>query len=116
MNLAKRYARKDSRELVEILESPKHFQPEALRVAEAELISRKLPDEAVHELAMAVNRERIADLLNRLDPLNDELKPPESYFLTRQEIVDLLKEEFAKFIKTKESFRFDVWKYAIGGF
>jgi len=47
--------------------------------------------------------------------LNDELVIPTSHFLSKAEIKDLLVVEFENFLEDKDSFRFDVWKYSIGG-
>jgi len=115
MDLAKRYARKDTKTLVKILEHPEDFSAEALAAAEAELGFRNVESEEMEALVLEVNRARIVELLNRLNPINDELVVPKSRWLTDTEMRNLTKDEFESLLKRKDGFRFDVWKYAVGG-
>jgi len=66
MNLAKRYARKDTKTLVSVLEHPADYSTEALEAAEAELNFRELDNEVIYALVEEVNRERIVKMLNEL--------------------------------------------------
>lgn len=115
MDLAKRYARKDTKTLIQVLENPADFSPEALAAAEAELDFRNIEPEALNNLILEVNRERIIELLNHLNPVNDELVVPKSHWLTDEEMRKMTKEEFKLLLDRKDGFRFNVWNYAIGG-
>ncbi len=115
MNLAKRYARKDTKTLVMVLEHPEDYSAAALEAAEAELNFRELEDEVIYALVEEVNRARIVKMLNNLNPINDELTVLKSHWLTESEMKRLTKEEFKLLLDRKDGFRFDVLKYAIGG-
>jgi len=115
MNLAKRYARKDTKTLIGVLEHPEDYSAEALQAAEAELNFRELDNEVIYALVEEVNRERIVKMLNELNPVNDELKILKSHWLTEVEMKNMIKEEFKLLLDRKDGFRFDVLKYAIGG-
>ncbi len=115
MNLAKRYARKDTKTLIMVLEHPENYSPEALEAAEAELNFRELEEEVIYALVDEVNRERIVKMLNELNPINDELKLLKSHWLSEAEMRRITKEEFKLLLDRKDGFRFDVLKYAIGG-
>ena len=79
------------------------------------LKERKLSHEEILALASEIQRERMVKMLNELDPLNDELIIPTSFFLARVDLKEMLQEEFEQFIQNKEGFRFNVWQYSIGG-
>ena len=115
MKWYERYLQKDNEALVRVLESPEDYQNEVLLVAREILDDRQIPFEQLQNLARDFQRKQISNMLNTLDPLNDELRIPYSYFLNREEVKELLQEEFKKFLSDKDAFRFDVWKYAIGG-
>lgn len=115
MDLAKRYARKDTKTLISVLEHPENFSSKALETAEAELNFRKLDEAVIYALVDEVNRERIVKMLNELNPVNDELKVLKSYWLSDSEMRKITKEEFKLLLERKDGFRFDVLKYAIGG-
>lgn len=115
MSLYKRFSRKSSKELLQIIETPEGYTEEALEVAKDELRSRLLEPDTLHGLAVEVHREKFQKMLDTFDPLNDKLELPKSLFLGREDLKDLLKEEFEYFMEQKEGFRFDVWHYAIGG-
>jgi len=115
VNHYQRYLQKDTSELVKVIETPEDYQPEVIKIAKEILEDRKLPQEELHSMAAELQRDRIIKMLNNLDPINDELIAPQSFFLSPEEIKTMLQEEFAQFIKDKEGFRFDVWKYSIGG-
>lgn len=115
MDLAKRYARKDTKTLIMVLEHPEDYSKEALQAAEAELNFRELDEEVIYALVDEVNRERIVKMLNGLNPINDELKILKSYWLSETEMKRIIKEEFKLLLERKDGFRFDVLKYAIGG-
>ena len=115
MDLAKRYARKDTKTLISVLEHPEDYSPEALEAAEAELNFRELDEEVILALVDEVNRERIVKMLDSLHPVNDELKLLKSHWLTEEEMRRMTKEEFKLLLERKDGFRFDVLKYAIGG-
>jgi len=115
MDLAKRYAKKDTKTLIQVLENEQDFSSEALAAAEAELGYRNIEPTAFDTLVLDVNRERIINLLNRLNPVNDELVVPKSRWLTDEEMRNLTKEEFQLLLKRKDGFRFNVWNYAVGG-
>jgi hypothetical protein len=115
MNLAKRYARKDTKTLISVLEHPADYSAEALEAAEAELNFRELEEEVIYALVDEVNRERIVKMLNEFNPVNDELKLLKSHWLSESEMRRITKEEFKLLLDRKDGFRFDVLKYAIGG-
>lgn len=115
MSLRKRFAKKDSPTLVQILETPEGYTPEAMKVAEEELFSRELGDTVINEMALTYNTERIRNILENFDPLNDKLEVPKSFFLSHETMREMLKAEFKEFIDQKEGFRFDVMQYAMGG-
>lgn len=115
MTLAKRYARKDTKTLINVLEHPEDYSTEAWKTAEAELQFRELDDEVIYALVEEVNRERIIKMLNEFNPVNDELKILKSYWLSEPEMKKMIKEEFKLLLERKDGFRFDVLKYAIGG-
>jgi hypothetical protein len=115
MSLRKRFAKKDSPTLVEILESPEGYTPEAMEVAKEELFSRELDETTIHKMAVNYNTERIKNLLEKFDPLNDKLEVPKSFFLSHKIMRSMLKSEFKEFIDQKDGFRFDVMQYAMGG-
>ena len=115
MDLAKRYARKDTKTLISVLEHPEDYSAEALEAAEAELNFRELDEEVILALVDEVNRERITKMLDSLNPINDELKLLKSQWLTEEEMRRITKEEFKLLLERKDGFRFDVLKYAIGG-
>lgn len=116
MNLHQRFAAKTTSELIIILESQDGYTPEALTTAEEELRARNIPEAELKKEAWEYVLQVAQETMNRLDPLNDELVPPESHFLTKREVKEIYLEELEALIKRKEGFRFDVWKYAIGGF
>lgn len=115
MSLRKRFAKKDSPSLVQILETPEGYTPEAMKVAEEELYSRELGEAAIHEIAVAYNTERIKNILENFDPLNDKLEVPKSFFLSPEVMKEMLKVEFKAYMDQREGFRFDVMQYALGG-
>lgn len=115
MSLRKRFAKKESTELVEILENAESYTPEAMEVAEEELFSRELGEAVIHQMAVDYNTERIKDMLDKFDPLNDKLEVPKSFFLEHEAMREMLKTEFKAFIDQKQGFRFDVMQYAMGG-
>lgn len=115
MNLYERYIQKETRELVHVLESPQNYQEEVIKITSEILTERNEPYEKLMVIAENFQRKQIISMLNALDPLNDELKIPVSHFMSKAEIKDMLVEEFEKFMENKDSFRFDVWKYSIGG-
>ena len=80
MDLAKRYARKDTKTLISVLEHPEDYSSEALEAAEAELNFRELDEEVIYALVDEVNRERVVKMLNELNPVNDELKLLKSHY------------------------------------
>lgn len=115
VKLYERYLHKTSEELVEVIEAKENFQPEIPKIALEILKERNLPHEQILKLSTDFQRARIVKMLNELDPLNDELTIPTSFFLGKEDIKELLRNEFEKFIQNKEGFRFDVWQYSIGG-
>jgi len=115
MDLAKRYARKDTKTLITVLEHPEDYSGAALKAAEAELNFRELKEATIYALVDEVNRERIVKMLNGLNPVNDEIKMLKSHWLSESEMKRITKEEFKLLLERKDGFRFDVLKYAIGG-
>lgn len=116
MNLRQRFAAKDTAELIGILENCTGYTAEAYGMAEEELLSRQLPYEDLKAQARQLVVEKARTQMDRLDPLNDELVPVESYFLSKSEVKKIYLAELKALMERKEGFRFDVWKYAIGGF
>lgn len=116
MNLRHRFAAKTTTELVTILENPKGYTKEAYEVAEEELLSRQLPHQTLKDMAWQMVKDKAIEQMDRLDPLNDELTPGESFFLSKTEVKEVYLAELKALMERKEGFRFDVWKYAIGGF
>lgn len=115
MDLKKKMAEKKTTTLVEMLETIGGYTSEAIEIMDAELRSRNIPMKELKKLASDFIKNKAKDQMNHLDPLNDELIISESYFLSKTEVKNIYIEEFATFMKEKEGFRFDVWKYAIGG-
>ena len=115
MSLQKRFSKKSNIELIQIIESADSYTSQAIDVAKDELRSRQLKPHVLQELAIQVHREKFRKMLDAFDPLNDQLQLPKSLLLGREELQELLKEEFEYFMDQREGFRFDVWQYAIGG-
>ncbi|MBR9923230.1 MAG: hypothetical protein GYB31_20560 [Bacteroidetes bacterium] len=114
-DLERRYAKKETTELIEILERPEGFTKEALGVASRELKARKLDSDYLSEIAETIKRQQLQKLLDAFDPLNDPVPAlPASYFFKPKQVKAFLLEEFEKFIRDKEGFRIDVMKYSIG--
>lgn len=116
MNLYERYIKKETRALVHVLEAPENYQAAVIEIVKEILQQRDEPYDKLTAMAGYFQRKQIIDMLQYLDPLNDELKLPVSHFLSKSEMKEMLIEEFEIFMKDKDGFRFDVWKYAIGGF
>lgn len=110
-----KYALVDEKSLVEILENPSQYVQECLHAVHNILSDRNIPEAELMDIARNVNRLKARETIERLDPINDELVPHQSYFLNKEEVRLLYVEELDEHMKNKEGFRFDVWHYAIGG-
>lgn len=115
MTLKERYHKETTNTLVQIIESQQDYTNECVVVVLDEIARRPVSDDEVKELATAIVKDKVMSILKNFDPYNDKLVPPRSTYLTTEEVLLLLKEEFSKWMERKETFDFDVWKYAIGG-
>ena len=115
MTLKERYNEEDNVTLISILENSDNYTSECISVVQEILNNRDFDPHFQKNVAESLMRDKIKKMLDTFDPINEKIKLPESNFLNDEEIIEILKEEFEKFIETKEALKFDVWKYAIGG-
>lgn len=115
MTLKERYLKEDNVNLIKIIEDPKSYTDECINVVKDLLENRDLDDHYLRATTESLLREKIKNILDKFDPYNDKLTIPESHFLDDEIVMEILKDEFDKWMKTKEALKFDVWKYAIGG-
>lgn len=115
MTLYERYIRKDTFELLEILEHYKDYTQECIDVIWEIYEFRELTKELVIDDILLINRRIIRKKLEKFNPLHEKLELHESNFLEPKEMKELYQTELKKFIDKQDHFGFDVWSYAIGG-
>lgn len=115
MNLKERYSQESNISLIKITENPESYTKECVSAVAELLLERELDEHYLMASAESLLREKIKQILEKFDPFNDKLKIPESRYIKDERITEILKEEFDLWLETKESLKFDVWKYAIGG-
>ena len=115
MKLTKEYARKSTLELIQALENPGDYDADTKTIIETELRERERPYEEIQDFAFQVNRRKIQVYLDKFDAINDELVVLDSYFLSENEMRELLKEEFQNMMSDRDAFRFNVMQYGMGG-
>jgi hypothetical protein len=115
MSLEDRYENSDLGTLIMIMEKPGDYTPECVMIVAEELKKRAHSIEEVKAIAKAYHHEEFKIIMNQFDPYTDKLEIPRSRFLTLEELTEVLKDVFDQWLEKRESYDFDVWKYAIGG-
>ncbi len=116
MDFRKKYINATEKELIYVIENPEIFRPDVIDIAKDIFSMRLISDEAIQHIAVEVNAERIKTKMAKLNPAMDDISIHTSYFLEKSTIKQLYIEALELLIQEKDAFRFDVWKYAIGGF
>lgn len=114
MTLQERYSSADIKNLIEIIENKDNYTLECVNVVVEELKIRSLDKEEVQQIAQEIIIAKFTELMNKFDPYNSKIEILESNFLNKVEVQEIQKQEFDKWMEKRESFGFDVWKYAIG--
>ena len=76
---------------------------------------RIIEDEEIERISIDVNTKIVRDKMAKLNPLQDDIAIHNSYFLDKATVKQLYILELELLMEQKDAFRFDVWKYAIGG-
>lgn len=113
-SLRARHQDKSNEALLHIIENSENYTAECIEVVSEILDNRMLSDEEIKEVIVPIHINKIRQALKNLDPLNDEIKIPESKYLSKAQIKKLYIEQMKIFMEEKEGFRFDVWSYTVG--
>lgn len=114
MSFEEKIAAKSDKELIEILENRENYVPKFVEFAEFESTNRSISVEDIKEIATDLVLQKVKEVLRSYSPLQGKLNIPKSYFLSKEEVLEITKIEFEIWLERKEDFGFDVWKYAIG--
>ncbi len=114
MTLEERYSAVDIKDLMEIIENKDNYTAECVNVVINEFKSRSIIKESIEKIAEDIIRVKFSDFLGKFDPYNSKIKIFESNFLSKEQVMDIQKQEFDKWMEKREALEFDVWKYAIG--
>ncbi len=114
MTLQERYSSADIKILIDILENKDNYTTECINVVVEELKTRPLDKESIENIAEDIIRLKFSEFMNKFDPYNAKIEILESNFLDKEQVQNIQKQEFDKWMEKRESFGFDVWKYAIG--
>lgn len=101
--------------LIEIIDNPGNTDKATIREAKQELFRRPISSTQIEELAVEANRKIANEIIVNQDLSEKEITIHQSKFLNEEEIKQIYIEELEAYIKYKDQFRFDVWKFAIGG-
>lgn len=115
MTLKERHQHKSEVDLLTIIESPESYTQECRLVVKKILDERDIPEEEINKMIFEVNIAIATNNLDKLNPLNDDIKIHKSQFLSEEQIRKIYLSQMEELLEKKEGFRFDVWKYAIGG-
>jgi hypothetical protein len=115
MSFQDKIAGKTDSELIEIIENRENYVPKFVDFAEFELTNRSISKEEIEDMAAELVRNKVYDALKNYSPLKGKFDVPKSHFLSKEIVLSITKVEFEDWLKRKEDFGFDVWKYAIGG-
>ena len=115
MSFYEKYAKADSRALIEMLENASDYVEACLNAVRDILSFRDLDPDELLKMAKEINLLKARETIERLDPINDELIMHKSHFLNDEEIHEIYTEALDQHMKNKEGFRFNVWLYALGG-
>jgi len=113
--LKDRIASKTNIELIEAIDSPADYSQEAINLYKLELEHRRLPKDTIAELATDFNTTKTYQLLEQSDPFVESPSMHKSFFLSKAELKEIYKAQMELLLENNSGFRFDVWKYAIGG-
>lgn len=115
MTLRDRYINQSNYELLSIVENPENYTEECLKIVDGILELRIIEPEDLEAMVTEINRKKIQEKLGKFDPINDEITLHESQYLSKTTIKEMYLEEVKILMDKRDGFRFDVWKYAIGG-
>jgi hypothetical protein len=115
MTLAERYAKAEIETLINIVENPADYTPECVQVVTQEIRNRRIETEELKDIAKALHQARTKAIMAKFDPYTDKLIPPKSNYLSEEEVLSAMKEEFDLWLEKKQGYGFDVWQYAVGG-
>lgn len=100
-------------ELIEILENRENYVPKFIQYAEFELDNRIISQEKLAELAQNLVLDKVREKLKSYTPLKGKFEPPSSYFLSKEEVLEITRNEFIEWLERKEDLKIDVWNYVI---
>lgn len=115
MNLKDIYSKADLHKLIVVMESQSDYTSECIRVVKKEIEKRRPLPESVKKIATEEYIVKMKNTLLKFNPSEIELIIPESYFLDKETINEIAKEELNLWIEKKKSYGFDVLKYSICG-
>ena len=115
MTLKERYSGSELSELIQIIENKSDYTEECVSVVKNEFESRKIIDGSSEKIAEELIRGKFKTFLEKFDPFSSKITIYESTFLSKEQIKEIQKDEFDKWMDKREGFEFDVWNYAIGG-
>lgn len=115
MTLYERYIRKETFELLEILENAQDYTQECVDVVWEIFEFRELTKALVLDDILLINKRKISKRLESFNPTQEKLEMHKSNFLEHEEMKVLYQIELKKFIDKQDHFGFDVWSYAVGG-
>ena len=102
-------------EIVTIVENPDDYRESMVEVAHEALQLEGVSETEVKEIATEIVREKCKIIMKNFSPLTDKLMPPSSHFLSKKEVLEVLKVVFDEYMDRRDSMGIDVWSYAIGG-
>ena len=114
MTLKERYSGSELSELIRIIENKADYTEECVTVVKNEFESRKIIDGSSEKIAEELIRSKFKVFLEKFDPFSSKITIYESAFLNKEQIKEIQKDEFDKWMDKREGFEFDVWNYAIG--
>lgn len=115
MSLYLKYVSKTDLELVSIMEHPEDYTQSAIDVINEIFDDREIDQTELRKIVVEVNSKKAEAIIQRLDPLNDELEFHESVFLDSKEVKEIYIKALKEHMSRKEGFKFNVWLYAMGG-
>ncbi len=115
MSIYLTYVSKSDFELISILEDPEDYTSEAIEIIEEIFEDRNIDQEKLSEIVLEVNQRKAKEIIQNLDPLNDELEFHQSKFLDSEKVKQIYIQALKDHMSRKDSFKFNVWLYALGG-
>ncbi|MCB9189210.1 MAG: hypothetical protein H6599_07985 [Flavobacteriales bacterium] len=113
MTFEKKIAAKSDLELIEILENRENYVPKFIEYAEFEIQNRDISQEHLTDEAKRLVIAKVQEKLKSYTPLKGRFEPPSSYFLSKEDVLEITRNQFIEWIERKEDLKIDVWKYVI---